>query len=257
MGNQKLPRPRDRNDRPALLRAGFSLIELLVAIGIIGVLIALIVPALWGVRSVGEKSITLANLRQTHTVFELYTQHFDEQYPWYDGIASIPLSPSDEPGSSIRPGYWDLSIYWPGLMHEVAPWREHFTTWLGGGAQRDDPPWKNMASSVEVTSFEYCRSFMARPQLWREGADDDPALRRPARVGDVQSPSSKVLLFDRELSHLRTEPDADRDNRPMVFADGHASEHRLSEATEPVALPGWEAGSPLHDTPNGVRGRDY
>ena len=98
---------------------------------------------------------------------------------------------------------------------------------------------------------------MARPQLWREGADDAPALRRPARVGDVQAPSSKVLLFDRELSHLRTEPDADRDNRPMVFADGHASEHRLSEAKEPVALPGWEAGSPLHDTPNGVRGRDY
>ena len=257
MGKQELPRPGDRLDRAPVLRAGFSLIELLVVIGIIGVLVALIVPALWGVRSVGEKSITLANLRQTHTIFELYTQSYDETYPWYDGESYIPLSPPGEPGISIRPGYWDLSIYWPGLMHEIAPWHEHFTTWLDGGAQRKDPPWKDMTNSLEVTSFEYCRSFMARPRLWREGATDDPAFRNSVRVGDVQSPSAKVLLFDRELAHLRTEPDADRDQRPMVFADGHASEHRLSEAARPVALPGWDEGQPLHDTPNGVRGRDY
>lgn len=238
-------------------RSAFSLIELLVSIGIIGVLLAILLPALWGVRSVGEKSITLANLRQTHTIFELYTQRSDETYPWYDGIAFIPLSPPDEPGGSIRPGYWDLSIYWPGLMHEVAPWREHFNTWLGGGAKRDDPPWKNMASSLEVTSFEYTRSFMARPEAWRVGVVDDPKLYRPVRVGDVQAPAAKVLLYDRELAHLRADPDADRDSRPMAFADGHADEHRLSKASAPVALPGWESGDPLHDTASGVRGRDY
>lgn len=257
MGEQMLSQPGNRRVRPAFLAHAFTLIEVLVSIGIIGVLLAILLPALWGVRSVGEKSITLANLRQTHTIFEFYTQRYGETYPWFDGNSWIPLSPPDELGGSIRPGYWDLTVYWPGLMHEVAPWREHFATWLGGGARRDDPPWVNMSSSLEVTSFEYCRSFMARPGLWRAGAVDDPNLRRPVRVGDVQSPASKVLLYDRELAHLRADPDADRDLRPMAFADGHAEEKRLSAASAPVALPGWEAGHPLHDTANGVRGRDY
>lgn len=238
-------------------RGAFSIVELLVSIGIIGVLVALIVPALWGARSVSEKSITLANLRQTHTTFEFYTQRYDEAYPWYDGVSFIPLAPPGEPGGSINPGYFDLAFYWPGFMFEVAPWQEHFETWLGGGVSRNDPPWLHPDNSFRSVSFVYCRSFMAKPQLWREGAVEEDHLFRPVRQAEVQAPASKVLLFDLELSHLRAEPEPDRDLRPMVFADGHAVEKRLSEATEPVAPPNRTVRFPLHDTPLGVRGRDY
>jgi len=231
-------------------------------IGVIGILIGLLLPALWGAKSTSEKAVTLANLRQTHISFEFYTQRYNETYPWFDGASFIPLSPPDEPGTAISPGYWDLSFYWVGLMHEVAPWREHFDSWLDGGAQRSNPPWStedgDFDSLTSLSSFRYCRSFMARPRLWRADAVEEDRLYRPVKLSDVMAPSSKVLLYDWELAHLRNNPDADRDRRPMVFADGHATEHRLSEATTPVT-PSWLGSDPepLHDTPNGVRGRDY
>jgi len=232
-------------------------------IGVIGILIGLLLPALWGAKSISYKSITLANLRQTHMSFEFYTQRYDETYPWFDGNSFIPLSPPDEPGLAIDPGYWDLSYYWVGLMHEVAPWREHFGSWLGGGAQRNSPPWSyggdgsNSRSHTSLSSFQYCRSFMARPRLWRADAVEEDRLYRPVKLNDVSAPSSKVLLYDWELSHFGNDPDPDKDRRPMVFVDGHAAEHRLSEATAPET-PSWLGrNEPLHDTPDGVRGRDY
>lgn len=262
MGDQDVRQSKRRRVRIPVLKPAFTLIELLVVIGVVGILIGLLLPALWGAKLASEKAVTLANLRQTHTTFEFYTQRYNETYPWFDGNSLIPLSPPDEPGSAIGPGYWDLEFYWVGLMHEVAPWREHFESWLDGGARRGNPPWTaedgNYNSITGLSSFRYCRSFMARPELWRTDAVEDDRLYRPVRLSDVAAPSSKVLLYDWELSYLRNNPDADRDLVPMVFADGHATVHRVSEAADPVA-PTWvrPEPEPLHDTPNGVRGRDY
>jgi hypothetical protein len=195
--------------------------------------------------------------------FEAYTQRYDGTYPWRSGVDSIPLSPPGEPGgSALSPGYWDLSFYWPGLMHEVQPWREHFASWLGGGARRNSPPWSDLSgiglSSQDLSSFEYCTSFFARPAYWRADAAADEQLFRPVRTGDVLSPGSKAMLYDRELPHQANKPGADTDLRAIAFADGHVSDKRLSRAATPL-LPAWDdrPTRPLHDTPNGVRGSDY
>lgn len=236
----------------------FSLIELLISIGIIGVLIALLVPALHGVRGQAQQTITRANLRQTYMAFSSYTAYYDETYPWRPlGGDWILLNP--EGTLQVRPSHFGLSYYWPGLMMEILPWEEHYRSWLGGGARYGDAPWippEGVNLAWRPSSFSLSESFLARPQLWTPGATDTTENLRPVRENEVLAPASKVLLYDVEKATLRDDSDADEDVTLMVFTDGHVDDKRMSEARMLTDRP-WREPRPLHDTPGGVRGRDY
>src|SRR5436305_1303210 len=54
------------------VRPGFSLVELLIVVGIIFVLIALLMPALAGVRKMARSTTCLANLQQWGDSFHMY-----------------------------------------------------------------------------------------------------------------------------------------------------------------------------------------
>jgi prepilin-type N-terminal cleavage/methylation domain-containing protein/prepilin-type processing-associated H-X9-DG protein len=55
-----------------LKRRGFSIVELLVVVGIIAVLVAILVPTLSRARANALRASCLSNLRQTHTALLLY-----------------------------------------------------------------------------------------------------------------------------------------------------------------------------------------
>ena len=63
------------------LRGGFTLVELLVVIGIIAILIAILVPALAKSRESARRAACLSNLRQVHTSFYLYAGIYRDQVP--------------------------------------------------------------------------------------------------------------------------------------------------------------------------------
>lgn len=238
--------------------SAFTLVEVLVSIGVIGVLIALVVPALHAARGQAQQAVTRANLRQTHMAFSAYTAHYGETYPWRPlGGDWILLHPQGR--IQVRPGHFEISHYWPGMMMKILPWEEHYRSWLGGGAGYGDAPWLSapgVSNAWRQSSFALSQSFLARPRLWTPGATDTSENLRPVRESDVLAPASKVLLHDVEKAHLRNDPDADRDVTLMVFVDGHVASHRLSEARVLTDRP-WREPWPLNDTPNGVRGRDY
>src|SRR5687768_14266023 len=68
---------------------GFTLVELLVVIGIIAILIALLLPALRKAQEGARRTVCLSNLHQVHVFMTMYAQQYKDAVPiGYSGNAA-------------------------------------------------------------------------------------------------------------------------------------------------------------------------
>ena len=70
-----------RSSASAFGAGAFTLLEMLVVIGIIGILAGLLLPALTAARERAREAMCSSNLRQLFMATEMYCNHFDEYYP--------------------------------------------------------------------------------------------------------------------------------------------------------------------------------
>ncbi len=246
------------------MRRGLSLLEILVVIAAIGVLLAILLPALSGTRRSANEITSLSNIRTIGQTFEAY---IDEHGAYPAGRGGWAVHPDwrDPPLAISWPGVWLTDRLWPILMHDLAPWPENYQSWLSPGAdpERFTSLWSGggyTAGSTEgLTSYWYSNSFLARPRVWSgSGGDYDESLVRAARRADVRQPSQKALLYDAEVAYLTPEQMERNPRRAVGLADGSASIRRDAEAVGPVANPLRSGYTPrrYHDTPNGTHGVD-
>ncbi len=257
---------------------GFSLIELMVAIGIIGVLISIILPTLSGARVAASRVQALANARTTTSSFHAYAEEF-QSYPFLKPGQVGPGLDRPAPGDAIMVRWWPdgvviavdphwlLAGIWPGLVSTVAPWKEHYATWLSPGRDTELPniPFEDpdAVTPEQAISYRYSNSFIARPALWREGATANQDLLHGVRQSEVAFPSNKALLWDAEIAYVRKAPPVVGGHYQMrtavAFADGHADLHDPTAATPaaPNPMKDLELIMTLHDTPEGALGRDF
>src|SRR4051794_26319045 len=79
-------RPSIRNPHSALRNASsraFTLVELLVVIGIIAVLISILLPALNKARAASRSTVCLSNLRQMGNAWNMYLSDSRGRLPYY------------------------------------------------------------------------------------------------------------------------------------------------------------------------------
>lgn len=241
-------------------RRGFTIIEMLVTMGIIGLVVAILLPALSGGLGTARRTVSLSNLRTIGQLTQHYADASDDAYPW--ATRGVNLCGIGVNFSLI----WQMSLQWPLAMNGVIETGELREVVLAPGARRD---WVGEFDLCKhPPSYAYSQSFLADPRVWSGDGVADESMLRSVTLDMVTYPASKVLMWDWELPYIRRElrragPDLDEPT-PMLFADGHGAEHRPSAATEPVANPfllglGNDdvARARLHNTRDGVRGRDY
>lgn len=237
---------------------GFTLVELLVTIGVISVLIAIAIPALRGVKIQSQQTVALSDLRQIGLSISMYTDDSFGYYPFCEPDTPHLIGPPHDPFGIIVVGDedpWSLSYLWPTLMHRIAPWDDNYSTWVGVGQRQGSRPWlREEGTSWLLPSYTMSNAFVATPETW---AESGIARIQAVRPTHVRYPSSKVIFFDSGRPYLRGDESIDRP-RGVLMVDGSAAMVSDEDAAEPV-MNRITQTTPrrYHDTPNGFNGRDF
>ncbi|HKX61544.1 MAG TPA: prepilin-type N-terminal cleavage/methylation domain-containing protein [Verrucomicrobiae bacterium] len=109
--------------RPLRLHRGFTLIELMVVIAVVGIMAAILLPALNKAKEQGKATVCRSNMKQIALGFLMYAEDNEEYLPW----------PGGQPDRSITS-------------------RQYTSDWCYGGQTALDP---NLASTWDVPGFGF------------------------------------------------------------------------------------------------------
>lgn len=241
-------------NQPGRARAAFTLVELLVVIGIVAVILSIALPALGASAQSAQRLKSLSNVRQLATAIFLYAEGSDGMFPATEEGRLYPAAD----GVWASYPYWQVNRTWSGVITNELPYEANVDIYLSPRSPRRD-----VVGARWPSSYMYSTSFVGDPGLWVDGAAADGSLERAQRVASVRYPSQKGLLWDLELAFLgrplKAEGEDLNERTPMAMGDGSAANHNPERATDPVPNPFTHALSEarIHNTPRGVLGRDY
>ncbi len=226
-----------------LNRSGFTLVELLVCIAIIGLLAAMLMPALGRAYESGRRALCTNNLRQMGMAFMMYLEENQQTYP----AAQDPTTGD--------PWVW----LWMGRG-----WQPLLEVYVPHGENNEGIFWcPNDSRSVQDyarTSYAYSMAFyhsVEQINAMDNAADTyaQPVKTIPQRAANVLYPSKKILVGEWYANHSAFGMDkgwfGPGGSRLYLFADGHVEYLR------------WDALRPANDggpnpclTVDGIRGKD-
>lgn len=111
--------------------SGFTLIELLSVIAVIGVLVAILIPAISKVRTSALRTESVSNLRQLHAACMLYTQNNNMR------VTNAFIAANQETGRE-QSGWWGQLVE-GGYLGDQGPWPQAYKV-LGSPIQRRELP---------------------------------------------------------------------------------------------------------------------
>ncbi len=230
-------------------RRAFTLIELLIVIGIIAVLVAILLPALAKARDAAHLTICQSNLRQIGAAFQIYAVENSGALPWITTVPPPGLG-HDWPNASfvdpwvlIKPSIANPAIYICPSDFDP-PWNVWWIDYGYGSTHGDNPPvpWPSSYYMVYSCYHRFDNTM----------GTNQPGFPRQMFLRDVKFPSRKAIVTC----------NAGHDGAPyghgpgvnILFGDGHAAFIPIPEIN-----PGNFFGSPiihLDYTTNGLAGSD-
>lgn len=170
-------------------RNGFTLVELLVVIGIIAILISILLPALGRVRDQANRTACMSNLRQVMIGFMMYAQQNKDKCPYGARL--------DNPGGVDLPADW---VHWrQGINNEglnssaIAP----FVNSKGEGLKAllrcpSDRLQDRITSSTGQYAYSYSMNMYFEPRPGFYPPEGGP----PARLSATKRAAEKILLAE-------------------------------------------------------------
>jgi prepilin-type N-terminal cleavage/methylation domain-containing protein len=232
-------------------RHGFSLIELLIVITVLGLLLSLALPALRAARLSASAQACLLNSRACTMAMLQYASDHHEIMP-YRATNQTFLNAYTADGLGMD--YSSHTIWWPSILRQyldsspvpkpsLCP--AAYSYWQASGGR--------VGGSEPFASYNLSYGLFSRPELWdSKAADASERWLRPVAITEVSFPDRKTMLVEAYAFHLRgtRQPDLVADNllmlerppgstklRPITFCDGSARNLNRAPLSEPYSGP--------------------
>lgn len=205
--------------RPIAKAPGFTLVELLVVIGIITVLAALLLPVLAASRARARQVQCASNLRQLGTALSLYMDDWDDTYPWA-------VDPSDVHCLSM----WSIHPQWQAQIPQMPLLPQVLHTYT-----KNRQVWRCASDRGYDVYQDADLPLAARPTAW--DAFGTSYIYRTELTfsalgqGNLPHAAETNVLFDGHSSwHGGRAREAGRWN--VLYADGHVKNVNFAQYDE-------------------------
>lgn len=203
------------------MKRGFTLIEIVLVIAIVGVLAAILLPVFSSVRKESRKSACLSNMRQFGLALALYTEDSDDLYP---AGGDMYLTHTDQWEGYFDGRYWPVVQTLQPINIVMAPYVQSRELWhcpsdTGLSSSGGNP----FDAYLPRTSFyrAFGLSYKYEPMLFLE--PHFTSTLEACGIGDHNihyGPPEIIVFSDASASWHGASEDEGRRN--VLMADGHA-----------------------------------